>query len=361
MEDSCSSLISGEIIMLKKKKLKTSLNKKLISCLCFTFLYTLLIINPTSASDDGGDAGAFLKNGIGVRPISMGKAFIAVADDVHAGYWNPAGLANLTSYQLSAMYSNPMNYAFISDTGVKDIGYHTLSFALPTGFGSLGLNMAYLSAGDIQVVEDASGPTGETFSNSDLGFLLSYARSATNDIQLGLNLKILRQKVWTENGSGIGFDMGVLYAPVYNLKLGLMLQNLIEPSIQLLDDGVSNSVPRSIGLGISYKLMEDMILVGASIDKAGGRSAKFHMGTEVLPMNDLSLRAGYTTDTGELTAGVGVKVSAIQIDYGFGFLDIGSTHRISLTVDLSRLMTSKGKTPETTEMSTYMQAPEGDQ
>ena len=46
---------------------------------------------------------------LGARPLTMGGAFVAVSDDAHAGYWNPAGLALLSEqnhpYQLTGMYT----------------------------------------------------------------------------------------------------------------------------------------------------------------------------------------------------------------------------------------------------------------
>ena len=314
-----------------------------VSCIVSCMLILTLCLSAYSASEDGGDAGAFLKNGIGVRPISMGKAFVAVADDAHAGYWNPGGLAILNTTQLSAMYSNPMNYDLTGSTGVQDIGYHTVSLAYPAGFGSLGLNMAYLSVGDIYVVEDVSGPTGETFSDEEYGIIASYASSITDQLHLGANLKFVHQSIMDNTGSGMGLDLGGLYQPAYNLTFGLMLQDLIEPKIQLLEDGETYSIPRKISLGMSYKLMDNRVLLAAAVDKASERSAKLHLGTEVEPMKDLDLRLGYTTDTGEITAGVGVRVSVIQLDYGFGFLNLGSTHRVSLSVDFSRLIDKSEK------------------
>jgi len=285
-----------------------------------------------AGSGDGGDALAFLKNGVGVRPISMGKAFVAVADDSNAGYWNPAGLATLENPQFGFMYSNPMNYDIFGSGGVKDIGYHTLSMAYPFSFGSIGLNFAYLSVGDIQVVNDAKGPTGETFQDKEMGIIMSYANAITENTQLGLNLKFVRQDLFDQKGSGFGMDIGALYEPIYNLALGLMAQDLITPKITLKE--ASYSPPRKIVFGISYKLLEDKILLSSSIDKAGGRSAKFHLGAEGHPIKDLAIRAGYTSDTGEISAGIGFRISLIQIDYGFGLLGIGSTHRVSLTMTL---------------------------
>ena len=47
--------------------------------------------------------------GVGSRPLGMGGAFVGIADDVTAGYYNPAGLANLNypqdfSYALRAVW-----------------------------------------------------------------------------------------------------------------------------------------------------------------------------------------------------------------------------------------------------------------
>lgn len=262
----------------------------------------------------------------------MGKAFVAVADDASAGYWNPAGLAKLSDPQLSFMYSNPMNYDILGSGGVKDIGYHTFSTAYPSHYGTVGFNFAYLSVGDIQVVQDASGPTGETFQDKEMGAILSYANSITEQVRLGLNLKYVQQDLFDQKGSGIGMDIGAIYEPMYNLMIGLMAQDLVTPKITLKD--ASYSPPRKVAFGISYKMLDDRIILATSIDKASGRSAKFHIGAEGHPLKDFSIRSGYTSDTGEFSAGIGFRISFIQLDYGFGLLGIGSTHRVSLTMTL---------------------------
>ena len=169
---------------------------------------------------------------------------------------------------------------------------------------------------------------------------MSYAKSITDQIQMGVNLKFLRQAFSKslskreDEGSGMGMDIGGLYEPLYNLKLGLMLGDLINPKIKLREDGVTDSIPRSIRLGASYKILDDRLLLASAVDKAGGRSAKFHFGVEFVPMKDLALRSGYTTDTGEISLGAGFRVSVVRLDYGFGFLKLGATHRVSLTISL---------------------------
>ncbi|MDZ7338396.1 MAG: hypothetical protein ONB30_07645, partial [candidate division KSB1 bacterium] len=53
----------------------------------------------------GKYAGEFMSVGVGARALGMGGAHVAVAKDVTAGYWNPAGLAWVTFPQLAAMHA----------------------------------------------------------------------------------------------------------------------------------------------------------------------------------------------------------------------------------------------------------------
>ena len=63
-----------------------------------------------------GTSGAqFLKIGAGARPTAMGDAYTAIADDVNAVYFNPAGLTQLPAAQITAMQTQwfeGLDYAF---------------------------------------------------------------------------------------------------------------------------------------------------------------------------------------------------------------------------------------------------------
>src|SRR4051812_94611 len=48
---------------------------------------------------------AFQDTGWGARPIGMGGAFTAIADDSNASLYNPAGLVQVEWNEISAMYS----------------------------------------------------------------------------------------------------------------------------------------------------------------------------------------------------------------------------------------------------------------
>lgn len=60
----------------------------------------------------------------GARPLSMGGAFVAVADDVNAIYWNPAGLGKLRGGDATAVKNiggvNDYNYDLYLASGIYD-------------------------------------------------------------------------------------------------------------------------------------------------------------------------------------------------------------------------------------------------
>ncbi|MBW6514675.1 MAG: UPF0164 family protein, partial [Candidatus Syntrophosphaera sp.] len=73
------------------------MNIKLLSLLA-----TLALVLPLAA---GRYAGDFMMIGAGVRPLGMGGAFAALANDGSAIYWNPAGIAQIRESELSAMHA----------------------------------------------------------------------------------------------------------------------------------------------------------------------------------------------------------------------------------------------------------------
>ena len=86
----------------------------------------------------------FLLISPGARAGGMGEAQVAVANDVYASYWNPAGLAFLEGSEMAIMHVNWLpNLA-------DDLYYEFLAF-LPRHFpylGTLGGHIIYLNLGE---------------------------------------------------------------------------------------------------------------------------------------------------------------------------------------------------------------------
>ena len=86
----------------------------------FSLIFILSIaVSYTSLAQGGGTSGTgstddatpkysneFLNIGVGARALGMSNSFIASADDVYAGYWNPAGLVDIEDeFQGAVMHS----------------------------------------------------------------------------------------------------------------------------------------------------------------------------------------------------------------------------------------------------------------
>ena len=67
-----------------------------LSAICASMLF---------AGESAGQAGSFLRIGLGPRARALGDAYTAIADNVYAPYYNPAGLAFLKSKEAALSYS----------------------------------------------------------------------------------------------------------------------------------------------------------------------------------------------------------------------------------------------------------------
>lgn len=183
---------------------------------------------------DGGDltpkySNEFMNIGIGARSFGMGFTAISFVDDVTSGYWNPAGLNDLsTSHQLGLMHSSYFG-------GLANYDY--IGFATSVDEESkIGLSLLRFSVDDIpdtRFLIDVNGAINydniEFFASADYAFLLSYARvlPLLGGIKAGGNLKVIHRTVGDfSHAWGFGFDVG-LQKQVGNWKLGLVARDIL--------------------------------------------------------------------------------------------------------------------------------------
>ena len=58
-------------------------------------LNLIFVGNLFSQTNVATTAASFLEIGSGAKSLSMGGAFVSIANDVSALYWNPAGIVNI--------------------------------------------------------------------------------------------------------------------------------------------------------------------------------------------------------------------------------------------------------------------------
>jgi len=135
--------------------------------------------------------GQFLKITVGARAAGMGNAFVAMADDATALYWNAAGIARIDTdkSELSLNHAN-----WVADMSFDQIGYVFHLKRIPGAFGvharSLSMNpMVETTA----FQPDPVVGTGRTFDAGMLSAGVTYARSFTDKFSAGVTANFLHE------------------------------------------------------------------------------------------------------------------------------------------------------------------------
>lgn len=303
-------------------------------------------------------AGEFLSIGVGGRALGLGGAFVALANDVTAGYWNPAGLGQVNYPEFTLMhderFGNLMNY---------DYG----GVAIPIGTkATLGFSLIRLGVDGIPdtrgalIDENGNGLLDDVdrldynritfFNAADWALFVSYSKKSNDRFSLGANVKLIRREIGNNSAFGIGFDVAALYNPFSEFFLGANFQD-VTTTLVAWDTGTNELISPTLKVGSAYffeflggkfapALDFDVRFEGrnyASTAHVGPVSMDVHAGMEYNLRDLVALRVGYS-DIGSVTAGAGVRLPKLDIDYSFAKFDaadqLGNTHRVSLKFSL---------------------------
>lgn len=186
-------------------------------------LILVLALTATTASAEfskTGSAGAqFLKIGVGSKYQGMAEAGAAMANDVYAMYWNPAGLAEVGGSEVS----------FTNVNWLLDIDLNYVAYARYfEDVGTFGVSASILSMDDQEITtfEQQEG-TGDYYTASSFAISGSYARQLTDKFAFGFTAKYVGEKIHNVTSSGIAFDFGtMLHTGFRSLRLGMSITNL---------------------------------------------------------------------------------------------------------------------------------------
>jgi len=284
-------------------------------------LVVLAVAVPVWA-DDSNDAKNFAplsRSGYDARALGMGGAYVGVANDAAAGYWNPAGLFMMGegATSLTSMYT----------TGLSADRFQNY-IAVAHRFQAFGLGATWLNEGVREVPKyDESGQYLGSFGSFENIVALSLGLG-TERAAFGFSLKGYFQNQITQR-NGVGLDAGVQFKVSDMITLGGVAQDIGGKV-----GGDRLPVNLRIGAGI---FPADRLRFALDVERTENSSTVFHGGGEYgVKFGDDAmafLRAG--VNDGKMNAGLGVKVSKLQADYAFtgekeeGF---GNAHRVSLNV-----------------------------
>lgn len=305
-------------------------------------------------------AGEFISLGVGGRALALGGAYVALANDVTSGYWNPAGLSRIDYPQFMLMHDEQFGSL---------VNHDYAAAALPLGKSvSLGLSVIRVGVDDIPDTRNAGvdidgnvtydpnqfsriDPNRVSYFNAaDWAFYFTYSKRHSENFSYGANLKFIRRELGEHSATGIGFDIGAWYSPWENLLLGVNLQD-ITTTLLAWDTGRNELISPTLKMGSAFffQALGGRFAPAVDIDARfenrryasmahlGPVSLDFHTGLEYEFKGLVALRVGYS-DVKQLTMGAGLHLPKLSIDYSFAKFDgvdqLGNTHRISLMLTL---------------------------
>lgn len=315
----------------------------------------------------------FLKVMPTARATAMGDAYVTLAREADAVFWNPAGLARSAAAQIAATYT-----IWLFDTKQS-----ALACALPIeGIGTIGAQFQLVDYGDIEETNVANlqfvgatgnqvynpGLTGNTFSPSAFVVGLSFARGLTEAFSAGVTAKFVHESLYnagtfvvynpatnapeeyTTTASVVLFDFGMHYNTGYHsVQIGGSVQNF---GAQVKYGKEGYPAPLTFRLGVAADLMgKDALVVPDDVNRItvaydlfqpNDYAQQMHVGLEYDFAGMLALRAGYKIryDNDGLTLGAGVNTDLagfnLSFDYSYGRMGefLGTVHRISVGATL---------------------------
>lgn len=318
--------------------------------LLFVVIVGLVFMGSLAAENvpPGYDAGSFARTGVGVRAKAMGGAFVAVAEGATAGYWNPAGLSFLESFQVEGMYTNwllaGIDFQYVALAGYPLIGKDRPRLLLEERPLTFGLTWVSTHIKDIPWWEE-EGEYG-TFDAWSHLFILStgWQLEQTPSVSIGVNLKAYHDRILEGRSFGIGLDAGLLWrgnAFGIPVSFGIASTDLGNTKIQW--HGTTgepvNYVPWLVKVGIASKPLQ-WILTSISYEWGVNRPRFecLRVGVEV-SLQWFTLRIGYEwgpfTGVGHWTLGGGVVYKDwIAVDYAHVTTLIGESHLVSIKISL---------------------------
>jgi hypothetical protein len=258
--------------------------------------------------------------GIGAKSQGMGKAFVAVADDVTACYWNPAGLCYLSKAEIGFMHTAPF--------GIKEVCIDWIGVAQPLGKRS-GIGLSYLRKS--ASLEEKREKEESRMAESE--YALSLSAQIANSVSLGLNIKRNALSSKIGKSSGMGFDVGILYKakyfPMPGFSFGAMYRNL---SSEIKGESFFSE----IRVGMAERLWKNRLLLSADLNmkrevNKKKRDWQWHIGAELEAIRGISLRAGL--DDRDIACGVGLFYKRWRFNWSFlaekGY-ELGNSHRFEI-------------------------------
>lgn len=242
---------------------------------------------------------------VGVRPLSLGYAYTALANDIWAISYNPAGLSQLVSNQVGFYYS-PEPF------GLSELSTMSVALAFPLSVFNISLGVRKFG---FELYREYS-------------VALSLAKYFSG-VGIGVNLCYYNVRIENYGSDAtVGIDLGFIVKLANQLNSGVALKNLNLPTI----GNIKEKLPQIFTFGLAYSLIQNCTIC-FDVQKETKFDLSPRLGFEYWLIEYIAIRGGWMNIPAKYTAGLGLKVLNFSLDYGFEtHQDLGWTHCLSILI-----------------------------
>jgi len=263
----------------------------------------------------------------GPRPGAMGSAFVGVADDANAIYWNPAGMVLVERFEITGCRSSLYDVAELSNDYIASV-YSLGSTGLAFGASWTRLELEDIYHEDtVNLGLAAAIPGLDGFSIGAAGKIFTLAAPGYEKYN---------DPAYEGSVNKFSFDLAAYYhSPGRKWAIGVVVYNVNEPKLQLLKTtNEPDPVFREYAIGASY-MFSDLLLVSYDLRSRYGELSNVvgRIGSEIWFFDAVALRGGFEQEN--LTAGIGLKGKRWQIDLMLEtHYDLGNSYQFGLSIRL---------------------------
>ncbi len=309
------------------------------------------------------------------RGAAMGDAGVACTNGLDAQFVNIAGLAFVDKTQIKLDYTN-----WLGNSGIRFISAGLAQKVGETGAFAISIQSMSFGELNITTVENPEGGIG-TFTPKVNIFNLGYAKSFSNSIFAGINMKVISESISNLRSNGVAFDAGIRYITGERdeMKFGITLKN-VGPQMKAKGDGLATQInyvstgqiasleqraapyemPSLLAMGVSYDFLinennkltaalgftansfqKDQIKLGLDYGLVKNKKAAFNVRVGYIYEKKVFSTTERTNALTGLTAGLsadilsGEKKNALGIQYNARLSSpFGVIHTVGITMDL---------------------------
>jgi len=277
------------------------------------------------------------------RSVAMGESIVSFSESPAVMTLNPAAMVYI--YRPKLCLSDVMLW--------EGLRYNFAGFTVPTGMGTLGCSLSYLSYGKIQGY-GYDGVEYDLPSTYDVAATFGYALPLKVDLPLrrqygsvGVNVKFIVNKLANYSAEGVAFDFGGIYRVPFvdGLNAAVVYRNA-GTSLKYTKD--ANVLPEQAQFAIGYNRPAwwNLALVADLGRDMSAATDIFSVGASIVPLYAVTLRGGWKDAGNSLTSGlrwgIGTDFDAFSLNYAMSsFKDFSVSHHVSMDIPLGSIAQPK--------------------